>query len=81
MGIPAHGLVDRGHHRLDVRTQGGQGLDPVGPAVHRFAGEQESAAAGWGDALYMEGIGGPGVDAPPGADRQTRLLAALGRTA
>ncbi|MGI8937891.1 MAG: TIGR03086 family metal-binding protein [Iamia sp.] len=41
----------------------------------------ETAIAGWGDALYMEGICEAGVEAPAGADRQTRLLATLGRTA
>lgn len=39
----------------------------------------EEAVASWGDALYLEGICRPGVTAPPGADRQTVLLARMGR--
>lgn len=41
----------------------------------------ETGIAGFGDALYMDGICAPGVEAPAGADRQTRLLATLGRRA
>ena len=40
----------------------------------------ETSAAGWGDALYMEGVCQAGVDAGPGADRETRVLALLGRS-
>lgn len=39
----------------------------------------EDSVASWGDALYLEGICRPGVTAPPGADRQTVLLARMGR--
>ena len=39
----------------------------------------EASAASFGPALYMEGICRSGVEAPAGADRQTRVLAMLGR--
>lgn len=38
----------------------------------------ERSAAGWGDALYMDGIC-TRIDVPAGADRTTRVLALLGR--
>ncbi len=41
----------------------------------------ETGADSWGDALYMEGICVGGVEAPEGADRQTRVLARMGRSA
>lgn len=41
----------------------------------------ETSAAGWGDALYMDGVCRAGVEASPDADRQTRVLAMLGRSA
>lgn len=40
----------------------------------------ERSIAGWGEALYMEGIC-QRVDTRDATDRQTRVLAALGRTA
>ncbi|HRC00630.1 MAG TPA: maleylpyruvate isomerase family mycothiol-dependent enzyme [Dermatophilaceae bacterium] len=39
----------------------------------------EASAASFGPALYMEGICRSGVEAPAGADRQTQVLAMLGR--
>lgn len=41
----------------------------------------DAAIESWGDALYSEGVFRPGVTAPPGADRQTVLLARMGRRA
>jgi uncharacterized protein (TIGR03086 family) len=41
----------------------------------------EASAAGWGDALYMDGVCRSGVEPGPDADRQARVLAMLGRTA
>lgn len=41
----------------------------------------EAGIASFGDALHMEGICQPGVEAAPGADRQTQVLATLGRRA
>ncbi len=40
----------------------------------------EGALAGFGDQLYAEGICKPALDAPAGADEQTRVLALLGRS-
>ena len=39
----------------------------------------ESGADSFGEALHMDGICGPAVEPPPGADRQARVLARLGR--
>jgi uncharacterized protein (TIGR03086 family) len=41
----------------------------------------ERGADGFGEALYMDGICRPAVSADPGADRVTRVLARLGRSA
>jgi uncharacterized protein (TIGR03086 family) len=41
----------------------------------------ESAADGFGEHLYDDGICKPAVPAPAGADRQSRVLARLGRRA
>lgn len=41
----------------------------------------EAGIASFGDAIHMEGICKPGVEAPAGADRQTKMLATLGRQA
>ncbi|MFZ2530177.1 MAG: TIGR03086 family metal-binding protein [Rhodococcus sp. (in: high G+C Gram-positive bacteria)] len=41
----------------------------------------ESAAAGMGAAIRMDGVCGPVVDVPEDADRTTRVLAYLGRQA
>lgn len=61
-------------HRWDVATAAG--LD------HRFTDDQltemETAADGFGEALYSEGVC-ERLEVPAGADRQTALLARLGR--
>lgn len=63
-------------HRWDVASAAGIDL--------RFTDEElstmEASADGWGEALYAEGVC-KRVEAPVGADRQTRLLARLGRRA
>lgn len=63
-------------HRWDVATAAGIDL--------RFTDEElatmEASADGWGEALYADGIC-KRIGAPAGADRQTRLLARLGRRA
>ena len=41
----------------------------------------EAGADSFGDALHLEGICRPAVEPPPGADRQARVLARLGRRA
>jgi len=64
-------------HRWDVaRAVGGDDaltdaeLDQIEAGIESF-----------GAAIHMEGICRPGVEAPAGADRQTRVLAELGRRA
>lgn len=63
-------------HRWDVAATAGIDL--------RFTDEElstmEASADGWGEALYSEGVC-KRLEAPAGADRQTRLLARLGRRA
>ena len=58
-------------------------LAAVTATQYRFSDDEldwmERSIAGWGPALYSEGICRAGVQVPPGADRQTRVLAALGR--
>lgn len=41
----------------------------------------ETGIAGFGAAIHMDGVCKPGVEAPAGADRRTRILALLGRRA
>lgn len=41
----------------------------------------ERSFDGFGEAMYTTGVFRPGVEAPAGADRQTRLLARMGRRA
>ncbi|ANY25705.1 maleylpyruvate isomerase family mycothiol-dependent enzyme [Gordonia terrae] len=63
-------------HRWDIARAAG--------AEHRFTddelSEMETAVDGFGDALYSEGVCRK-VEIPTGADRQTTLLAKLGRVA
>lgn len=70
-------LVDLVAHRWDLaRALGGD---------DRFTDDEmdqlEMQIDGFGEAAYMEGVFRPGVEAPDGADRQTRVLARLGRVA
>ena len=62
-------------HRWDVAAAAGR--------AHTFRDDDlttlEQAADGFGDALYSEGVC-LRIDVPADADRQTRLLARLGRT-
>ena len=62
-------------HRWDLATAAG--LD------ERLSDDElgfvEERADSLGDALYSDGVCRAGVEAPPGADRQTRVLARLGR--
>ena len=64
-------------HRWDLAHATGRDetLDP--DDVRRVA----DATAGFGDALRGDGVCGPALEAPPGADDQTKLLAFLGRKA
>ena len=64
-------------HRWDIATAAG--LDEsLGDSELDMI---ESSADGFGDHLYDEGVCRPAVAAPAGADRQTRVLARLGRRA
>jgi uncharacterized protein (TIGR03086 family) len=64
-------------HRWDIATAAGldEGLDDSELSMI------ESAADGFGEHLYDDGICKPAVPAPAGADRQSRVLARLGRRA
>ena len=62
-------------HRWDVATAAG--LDErIAQDELAFA---EACADGFGESLYSEGICRPGVEVSADADRQTRLLARVGR--
>ncbi len=62
-------------HRWDIARSAGRD--------ERFTDAEldtlEAAIAGFGEHLYADGICRPAIDVPAGADRQTRVLAALGR--
>ncbi|MPQ97122.1 TIGR03086 family protein [Modestobacter sp. I12A-02628] len=64
-------------HRWDVAraTGGDETLTP------EELDRAEAGADAFGDALHMDGICAPAVQPPDDADRQTRLLARLGRAA
>ncbi|MGW0159297.1 TIGR03086 family metal-binding protein [Mycobacterium sp. NPDC003323] len=58
-------------------------LAAVTESPYRFGADEldwlERSISGWGQALYMEGICAPAVEVDADADRQSRVLAALGR--
>jgi uncharacterized protein (TIGR03086 family) len=62
-------------HRWDIASAVGAGTSFTDDELDRV----ERGIEGFGDALYMEGICKPGVEAPAEADRAARLLARLGR--
>jgi uncharacterized protein (TIGR03086 family) len=62
-------------HRWDLATAVGTGTSLTDDELDRV----ERGIEGFGDALYLEGICKPGVEAPAGADRATRVLARVGR--
>jgi uncharacterized protein (TIGR03086 family) len=64
-------------HRWDIAQAAGLHTELTEAEVERL----EAGADSFGPALYMDGICRPGVEAPAGADRATRLLARLGRRA
>ncbi len=64
-------------HRWDVATAVGADAGLTDAELDRV----EAGADGFGPALYMDGVCGPAVDVPADADRPTRVLARLGRTA
>lgn len=64
-------------HRWDVATSVGIDADLTDAELDRI----EAGADSFGEALYLDGVCQPAVEAPPDADRETRLLARLGRRA
>lgn len=62
-------------HRWDLASAAGLDTTITDVELDRLEGD----IAAWGEALYLNGICRPAVDAPEGADRQTRVLALLGR--
>jgi uncharacterized protein (TIGR03086 family) len=64
-------------HRWDLAHATGQD-ETIDPDDVRRA---RDATAGFGDALRSDGVCGPALDPPAGADEQTKLLAFLGRKA
>lgn len=64
-------------HRWDLAHATGQD-ETIDPDDLRRV---RDATAGFGDALRTDGVCGPELDPPAGADEQTKLLAFLGRRA
>lgn len=64
-------------HRWDLATALGVDADLTEDELDRV----ERGADGFGEALHMEGICRPALQASPGASRQARVLARLGRRA
>jgi uncharacterized protein (TIGR03086 family) len=64
-------------HRWDVARSVGADAGLTDAELDRI----ERGADSFGEALHMEGVCGPAVPTGPGADRVTRVLARLGRTA
>jgi uncharacterized protein (TIGR03086 family) len=64
-------------HRWDVARAAGVDAALTSEELDRI----EAGADSFGPALYMEGICRAAVDVPGDADRETRVLARLGRTA
>lgn len=64
-------------HRWDLATATGLDSPFSDDEIDRI----EAATAALGDNIYMEGVCRAGVEAPAGADRQTKVLATLGRSA
>ena len=64
-------------HRWDLGRALGQDVRWDEAEMDRL----EAAMAGFGDALYSEGVCRPAVDVPADASRQTRLLGRMGRRA
>lgn len=62
-------------HRWDLAAPLGVDADLTDEELERV----EQGADGFGEALHMEGICRPALQAPPGASRQGRVLARLGR--
>ncbi len=64
-------------HRWDIARSAGADTTFSDAEIDQV----ERGADNFGEALYMDGVCRPSVDAPPDADRGARLLARLGRAA
>ncbi|CAN5130425.1 hypothetical protein BH18ACT9_BH18ACT9_07810 [soil metagenome] len=64
-------------HRWDIATSVGADARLSDAELDRL----EAGADSFGEALYLDGVCQPAIEAPEGADRQARLLARLGRRA
>lgn len=64
-------------HRWDLAVAGGVEGWLTDDELDRI----EASADSFGPALHSDGVCGPAVEPPAGADRQTRVLARLGRVA
>lgn len=62
-------------HRWDIARSAGGDAGLSDAEIERI----ERGADSFGDALYMDGVCRPGVEAPTDADREGRVLARLGR--
>jgi uncharacterized protein (TIGR03086 family) len=68
-------VFDMVAHRWDIATAAGRDERFTEAELDQL----ETGIAGFGPAVHMEGVCKPGVEAPEGADRQSRVLATLGR--
>ncbi len=64
-------------HRWDIANSVGADAKLSDAELDRI----DKGADSFGEALYMDGVCSPGVEAPEDADRQARVLARLGRKA
>ncbi|MGI8899912.1 MAG: TIGR03086 family metal-binding protein [Nocardioides sp.] len=64
-------------HRWDIARSVGADAGLSDAELDRV----EAGAESFGEALYMDGVCRPAVEAPEDADRETRVLARLGRSA
>jgi len=69
-------MFDMVVHRWDIATATGIDGGLSDDELDRI----EAGADSFGEALYMDGVCKPGVEAPADAPRQQRVLARLGRT-
>jgi uncharacterized protein (TIGR03086 family) len=68
-------VFDMVAHRWDIATAAGRDERFTDAELDQL----EAGIEGFGPAVHMEGVCKPGVEAPEGADRQSRVLATMGR--
>lgn len=68
-------VFDMVAHRWDVATAAGRDERFTDAELDQL----ETGIAGFGPAVHVEGVCKPGVEAPEDADRQSRILATMGR--